>query len=233
VLKTYKLILSAVVCLLVPGAMAKCPSPVTHIRLAKGDYSPQPGVRFALQDFEANQVARGKASPLCYMRTTDIQHGDVFIDTQSLSREFVSKTTQTGSAVHDFRVETKDHLVDLKGTIKKLIPIRFTMEGPVTTDGHLLFFHATSIKADGIPVKGLLGMLGKHLDNLLQSETVGGVSVKDDTIIFEPEKIAHVRGRIASTEVTTQGLFVKFAAQETQKTAALRAPLSVAHTSHP
>ena len=192
--------------------MAKCPSPVTHITMSKGDYSPQPGVRFALQDFEADQVARGKASPFCYMRMTDIHHGDVFIDTQSLSREFVSKTTQTGTSVHDLRVEVKDQLVDLKGTIKKLIPISFTMEGPVTTDGHVLIFHASKIKADGIPVKGLFDMLGKHLDTLLHSETVGGVSVKDDTIIFEPEKIAHVRGRIASTQVTPQGLLVKFAA---------------------
>jgi hypothetical protein len=218
-------VLFVILSLLSQAALAKCPPPVTHISMNKGDYSPQPGVRFALGDFEANQVARGKASPMCYMRMTDIQHGDVFIDTNSLSKEFVSKTDDSGAAVHNLKIEIKDNLVDLKGTIKKVIPISFTMEGPVTTDGHLLIFHAKSIKADGIPMKGLLDMLGKHLDTLLQSESVGGVSVKDDTILFEPEKIAHVRGHIQSAQVTPQGLAVKFAPQEAQKTALLKPPL--------
>jgi len=178
-----------------------------------------------LQDFTANQVARGKVSPLCFMRMTDIQHGDVFIDTQSLSHEFETKSSQSGSPVHDLKVETKQNVVDLKGTIKKLIPISFTMEGPVTTDGHVLVLYATKIKADGIPVKGLLDMLGKHPDSMLQSESIGGVIAKGDTIIFEPEKIAHVRGRIAYAEVTPQGLNVKFAPQEQRETAALKPTL--------
>lgn len=190
--------------------------------MSTGDYSPQAGVRFALQDFSANQVARGKVSPLCFMRITDIQHGDVFIDAQSLSHEFETKSSQSDSKVHDLKLETKQDIVDIKGTIKKLIPISFTMEGPVTTDGHLLIFHASKIKADGIPIKGLLDMLGKHLDSMLKSESIGGVVAKGDTIIFEPEKIAHVRGRIASAEVTPQGLKVKFAPQEQREAAALK-----------
>jgi hypothetical protein len=203
----------------------KCPAPVTHIAVENGDYSPQAGVRFVLQDFAANQVARGKASPLCFMRMTDIQHGEVFIDTQSLSREFQSKSSQSGSPVHDLKLEINENGVALKGTLKKLIPISFTMEGPVTTDGRVLIFHASKIKADGIPIKGLLGMLGKHLESMLKSESIGGVTAKGDTIIFEPEKIAHVRGRIASAEVTPQGLSVKFAAQEPRQAAALKPAL--------
>ena len=70
--------------------------------------------------------------------------------------------------------------------------------------------HATSIKAGALPMKGLLDMLGKHLDSMLQSESIGGVRVNNDTIIFEPEKIAHVRGRIASADVKPEGLLVKF-----------------------
>ena len=211
--------------LLSQAVLAKCPAPVTHIAMTRGDYSPQPGVRFVLLGFDADQVARGKAAPLCYMRMTEIQRGDVLIDPQSLSNEFVSKTAESNSAVHDLKVEIKDNLVDLKGTLKKVIPISFSMEGPVTTDGHVLIFHAKSIKADGIPVKGLLNMLGKHLDTLMQSETVGGVSVQGDTIVFEPEKIAHVRGRISMAEISPQGLALKFSPQERQKTASLKASL--------
>jgi hypothetical protein len=162
-------------------------------------------------------VARGKKSPFCFMRITEIEQGQVFIDVQSLSREFSSKMEQSASKIDDLEIETKDDTAQIKGKIKKVIPIPFTLEGPVTTDGSRLFFHTKSVKAVGIPVKGLLGMIGKHLDSMLKSESVGGVAVKDDTIIFEPEKIAHVRGRIIAAKVNPKGLFVSFAGPEAKK----------------
>ncbi len=165
-------------------------------------------------------VQFGKKSPLCFVRWTDIRQGDVFVSSQSLSHEFETKIKQSGdSKISDFQVETKDHLVDLKGKMKKLIPISFTLEGPVSTDGHALIFHATKVKADGLELKGLLDALGKHISSLMQSESVNGIIVKGDTIIFEPEQIAHVRGHIVSADVTPKGLFVKFAQLEQVKQA--------------
>ena len=190
----------------------RCPAPVTHLSTPKGEYSPQAGVTFALQDFSADLVARGKKSPLCFVRTTEIQRGEVFVSNQSLSHEFETKLKQSADPkIHDLKVETKDNTVSLSGKIKKLIPIPFTLEGPVSTDGRSLIFHATTIKAVGIPMKGLLDMLGKHLSTLMQSESVNGVLVRGDTIIFQPEQIAHVRGHIVSADVRPDGLFVKFA----------------------
>ncbi|MGZ4815053.1 MAG: hypothetical protein ACXVZV_06580 [Terriglobales bacterium] len=190
----------------------KCPAPVTHLSTPNGQYSPQSGVTFVLQDFVADMVARGRKSPLCFARITDIRKGEVFVSAESLSHEFESKIRQSpDSKIHDFKVETKQNVIDLSGKIKKLVLVPFTLEGPVTTDGHSLIFQAKTIKAGGIPVKGLLDMLGKHLSSLMQSESVNGVTVKGDTLIFEPEQIAHVRGYIVWAEVTPRGLLVKFA----------------------
>lgn len=61
----------------------KCPEPVTRIAVTQGEYSPQPGTIFELRDFSANMVACGKSSPLCFMRTTEIIHGDVFVPPQA------------------------------------------------------------------------------------------------------------------------------------------------------
>ena len=63
----------------------KCPERVTHIAVSQGEYSPQPGTVFSLHDFEANMVARGKTSPLCFVRSTEIVHGDVFVSSDSLA----------------------------------------------------------------------------------------------------------------------------------------------------
>ena len=208
------LLVSVLAMLSAASGQQKCPPRVTHLTCSKGDYSPQPGVTFLLQDFSAEMVARGKTPPQCFQRTTRIQKGTVFIDNHSLSGEFQTKEDQGSAKVHDINVATKDQNVALSGKIKKLILLSFTLEGPVTTDGHRLVFHPTSIKADGLPVKGLLDALGKHLDTLIQSESTGGVAVENDTLIFEPEKIAHVTGRIESVSVTKDGLLLKFAAPE-------------------
>ncbi len=177
----------------------------------KGQYSPMNGVTFDLAHFDASMVAKGKTSPLCYQRVTDIVHGDVTVSPQSLSHEFESKIEQSkNSKISDFKIETKEHSVAMSGKVKKVVDIPFTIEGPVATDGKRLIFHADHIKAAGIPVKGLLGMVGDHLSNLLHSESVKGVMVKDNTIVFETEQIANVRGHIASADVTPQGLFLKF-----------------------
>ena len=207
-------ILAIALLLLTPAFAAQskrpCPAPVTRLSMEKGDYSPMDGVTFDLAHFDADMVAKGKTSPLCYQRVTDIRHGDVAVSPQSLSHEFESKMQQSNSKVTDFKVETKDHTVAMSGKVKKVIDIPFTIEGPVSTDGQSLIFHADHIKAEGIPVKGLLGMLGDHLSNLLKSESVKGVMVKDNTIVFQTEQIANVKGHIASADVTPQGLLLKF-----------------------
>lgn len=202
---------SLLLCSFASAAPQKCPAPVTRLTTAKGEYSPQDGVTFGLQDFAARMVAVGKTSPLCYQRVTDIDHGEVFVSSQSLSHEFESKIQQSNDTkLSDLKVETKDHAVVMSGKMKKLIALPFTIEGPVSTDGSTLIFHATKIKAAGLEVKGLLDALGKHLSNMMQSESVSGVVVKGDTLIFQPEQIAHVKGHIEAANITPQGLLLKF-----------------------
>lgn len=204
----------AIVFLLLTPAFAAqsgpCPAHETRLALDKGQYSPMSGVTFDLTNFDASMVAKGKASPLCYQRVTDIRRGDVTVTPQSLSHEFESKMQQSNSKIKDFKIETKEHTVAMSGKVKKVLDIPFTIEGPVSTDGQSLIFHADQIKAAGIPVKGLLGMVGDHLSSLLHSGSMKGVMVKDNTIVFETEQIANVKGHIASADVTPQGLFLKF-----------------------
>lgn len=195
-----------------------CPAPVTRLAMDKGQYSPMDGVTFDLVHFDASMIARGKTAPLCFQRLTNVHHGDVTVSPQSLSHEFESKMKQSNSKISDFKIETKEHSVAMSGKVKKIIDIPFSIEGPVSTDGESLIFHADHIKAAGIPVKGLLGILGDHLSSLLHSESVKGVVVKDNTIVFQTEQIAHVRGHIASADVTPQGLFVKFSDAPVQVT---------------
>jgi hypothetical protein len=191
----------------------KCPEPVTHITVAQGQYSPLPGTVFDLRDFRAELIRRGKNSPVCFQRWTDISRGDVFVSSQSLSNMFEQKVKQSESSISDIKVETKSgNKVRLSGKIKKLVWLPFSIEGPVSTNGRTLELQAKSIKAAGIPMEKLLDTLGKELSSIIKSESVNGVAVNGDTLIFQPELISHVRGHINSFEVTAEGLRVQFAA---------------------
>ena len=188
----------------------RCPSPVTKMTMERGQYSPLEGATFNLQDFAANMVARGKTSPLCFARTTDVLHGQAFISSESLTKLFAQKVQQANTSVSDLKVEIKDDAAHLSGKVHKGIDIPFEIEGTVSTDGTVLILHTKKIKAEGIPVKGLLGMVGMHLGSLLGSESVDGVAAKGDTLVFEPAKIAHVRGRITNARISTDGLTITF-----------------------
>ena len=195
----------------------KCPQPVTHINVTQGEYYPQPGTIFELRNFRANMVSRGKASPMCFLRWTEIIEGQVFVRAEGLTKLFDRKVEQSDSSISDIKIETEDEKVHISGKVKKLLPIPFSIEGPVTTDGRTLAVQAKSIKAIGIPIKGLLGAVGKELSSMIKSESVNGVAVNEDTLIFKPENISHVRGFISNVVVTEKGLTVTFSEKPLEK----------------
>ena len=198
------------------AASQPCPVAETHISIQKGQYSPTPGATFDLNDFAANLVSRGKEQPLCSMRTTEVEHGNVFVSTESLSQLFNQKAKRGASKISGIKIEIEKGTVHLKGKIRKGIDVPFDIEGSVATDGRNLILHATKVHAQGIPIKGVLNMLGMHLSSLMGSGEMSGVSAKEDTLVFEPAKISQVRGKIASATVSDKGLAVSFVSNKPQ-----------------
>ena len=214
ILRCMRVLYLSILILMITSAAAadtvRCPARVTAMEMGKGQYSPMPGATFDLQNFSAQMVARGKSSPLCFNRTTEIEHGQVFISSASLTHLFEQKIEQSESKIKDVKVEIKDNKAHLTGKMKKGMDVGFEISGPVSTDGTVLILKAEKIKADGIPVKMLLGMVGKHLGDLLGSESVDGVKAQGDTLIFVPASISHVTGRIAKLELTDRGMMLDF-----------------------
>jgi hypothetical protein len=189
---------------------AKCPPPPSLMKMDKGEYSNQPGVIFNLESFAATLQPRGKRAPNCYVKTAVIDHGTVFVSSDSLTHLFGQKLTESNNQLKDVQIEMKDNEVHLTGKMKKLIWIPFSAAGPLTTDGTNLRIETKSIKAMGVPVKGLMDALGKHLQTLTGSESPKGVIAQGDTLIFQPYEIAHVRGHITSVGLSSQGMTVHF-----------------------
>ncbi len=192
-----------------------CPPHPSHIRVDSGVYSSGPGVTFQLHHFAAELVARGSRSPSCYEKITVVDHADIFVSNESLTNVFAEKIASSDSKIKDLKIENADAGAKLSGTIKKLIPIAFSIEGPVTTDGTSIILEASKIKAEGIPVKALLEMVGEDLGSVLSVNGVKGVSVVENSITFSPEQVAHLKGHLESVQTSATGLSLHYRRKQT------------------
>lgn len=191
------------------GQASTCAPEVSRISISSGTFSPQPGVSFQLHHFVAALVPMGTKSPACNEKMTVVSRGEIFINNESLTRVFNEKLDSADSKIKGFKIENGEGKVTLSGRLTKLIPIAFTVEGPVSTDGTSILLNARNLKADGVPVKTLLAMVGQHLNSVLGLKGMDGITVNEDTLSFSPERVAHLKGHIDSVETTPQGLTLR------------------------
>jgi hypothetical protein len=77
--------------------------------------------------------------------------------------------------------------ISVKGKLHKGIVVPFSMKAGVspTKDGRIRL-HADSLKAVGIPVKGMLDLFGVELENLMKAPGQKGLEVDGDDILLAP-----------------------------------------------
>jgi hypothetical protein len=90
------IIVSTCVCL--PLGAQQCPVAPSKLEVSKGDYLSQPGVVFTLQNFSADMVPKGKSAPQCFVKTTNVEHGRVYVNTDSLTHLFQQKVENGSSS---------------------------------------------------------------------------------------------------------------------------------------
>ncbi len=200
-----------------------CPGP-SRISMGSGSFSTRPEVTFHLKHFRAMLVPMGKTSPVCFQHYTDVSQAEIFVTNESLTALFGQKLAATDTKITDLKIQNRADGVTITGKMKKLIPIVFSISGPLTTNGSELRMDAKSIKADGIPVKALLGMVGEHLNAVLQLKNAKGITVQEDSLSFSPEQVAHLRGHIASVATSPEGLTLRYSPEHGQRGTAPSAP---------
>ncbi len=105
----------------------------------------------------------------------------------------------------DFSITTKENQIKMEGKMHKLAWVPFEILGDLspTPDGKIRL-HPTSIKAEGIPVKGLMHVFGVELDELIKTREERGVKIDDNDIIMDPERITpapQIQGRITAVQI--------------------------------
>ena len=134
-----------------------------------------------------------------------------------------------GAPMSDITVKaTDDGRLEQSGKLHKGIVVPFSMKATVsaTPDGRLKL-HTDSIKAAGVPVKGLLGFFGLKLEDLADLERRRGLSVNENDIMIAVGQVLpppEIKGRLSKVTVVGNRLMQTFAPADGKQDPALQPP---------
>jgi hypothetical protein len=175
------------------GAKSSSPSPVKcgidmrNVLLRVAD-----DIALRVRTLDGELVSTRPGSPPVFDNPTSyvlrLKTAEMSIDTAGLNA-LMTRVLKDQSSIKNLRLSIEDGLVVQKGTIRKGISVPFTMKTTVTptADGRIRL-HATSLKAVGVPVKGMLDFFGVELDNLMKISG-RGLQVEGDDILLTPTAI--------------------------------------------
>ena len=134
-----------------------------------------------------------------------------------------------GAPLSDIKVKpTDDGRLEQSGKLHKGIVVPFSMKATVsaTPDGRLKL-HMESMKAAGVPVKGLLAVFGLKLEDLADLERRRGLSASDNDIMIAVGQVLpppEIKGRLTKVAVVGNRLVQTFGPEDGAKEPVLRPP---------
>jgi hypothetical protein len=190
------------------------------------------GIVLDVEKLRGEMISRSKDHPPVFddgrSYLLNVSSGSMAIDMQSLTVLMNRHVFgYEGAPLKDLKVEaTKDGRLEQRGTLHKGIDIPFSMKASVSTtaDGRLKL-HMESLKAAGVPAKGLLGFFGVKLEDLADLERRRGVSVTDNDIIIDVGQVLpppEIKGRLSRVAVVGNRLVQTFAPAAGERVPALR-----------
>ncbi len=136
----------------------------------------------------------------------EIETGEIGLSPESLTNLMNQHVfAYHGAPIKDLKVSIEGSQLKQTGTLKKGIPIPFSMTAniEVTDDGRLRL-HPTKFKVLHMPAKGLMKAFDLELDDLVNVKGARGVEVHDDDLILDPENILpspQIRGKVSAVRV--------------------------------
>ena len=131
----------------------------------------------------------------------DIDSAQVAISPESLTALMNSHVlAYDGAPIKDFSLTIKGDRVIQKGKIHKGVELPFEISGTLspTEDGNIRV-HADKIKAEHVPVKGVLHFFGQDLAKLVNQRAERGMRIEGDDIILTLRSLTpppHLMGRV-------------------------------------
>jgi hypothetical protein len=153
------------------------------------------GVILRITSLEGEFVSRAPGAPPVFddprSYTMKIRDAEIAMDAASLSNLLrQGPFASPKSPVQDVDVRIDGEVMRVKGKLRKGIVVPFSMKAEVsaTPDG-LMRLHGSSLKTAGVPVKGLLDLLGVKLDDLAKMPAGSGIRAEGDDLLVDATAI--------------------------------------------
>jgi len=161
----------------------------------------------------------------------DVAAAEIAIDIASLQNLINHSVLGKGAPLTDVQLAIRDGRIELKGKLHKGVTVPFSAKASVGVTGEgRMKLHVESMKAIGVPAKGLLELFGLKVEDLM-TLTKRGVTVSDDDIILDPGQIVPppaMRGRLTQVAITRDGLVQTFAGGDGRRVTPLKKPAPAA-----
>ena len=135
-------------------------------------------------------VSRSAAEPPIFddprSYTLRMKAGDVSMDAASLTTLLKQTLSRNPSPLSNVTLTIEEGRMQAKGTLKKGVSVPFSMTATIaaTPDG-LLRLHAEKVKAAGVPVKGLLDLVGLDVEDLMKMPPGSGIRADKDDLLLD------------------------------------------------
>ncbi len=162
----------------------------------------------------------------------DVDSADLTLSTAALSNDLndyvfadsgapLKKLSASIKSDHKGHDRDKGDQLVVKGLLAKKGGIPFETAGTVAlTPEGMVRIHTDKVKAVGIPVKGLMELLGVETDDLISTKKVPGVSVDKDDLILDPQRILpppRIRGKLTEIRIVNGELAMKFGPSKSEE----------------
>jgi hypothetical protein len=118
--------------------------------------------------------------------TLRLRKADLGMDGPSLTNLLKQALASHPSPLRDVRVTIENGELHAAGKLQKGVPVPFSMIATVSAapDGSMRL-HATKLKAVGVPVKGLLDLLGLDMGTLMKMPPGSGMRADGDDLLMD------------------------------------------------
>lgn len=136
-----------------------------------------------------------------------IDAGEIAMSTASLTALMNNYVFAYRKApIKDLEITTDEKgRLEQQGVLDKGVDIPFKTKAVILPNGDgRIRIHAKSIKAAGLPVKGLMGLLGIEMDDMVKLQAGRGIMVDDNDFILDPQWMLpppRIRGNVTSVRI--------------------------------
>jgi hypothetical protein len=176
------------------------------------------GIVLAVRTLDGEFISETRGAPPVFddprSYTLRLRAADLSMDAASLTALLAQQTSKIdGFPLRESRITIENGALQVRGKLHKGVTVPFQMKAAVSAaeDGTMRL-HADSVKAVGVPVKGLLDFLGIDVGDLMKAPKGSGIRADgDDLLLDAPAMMPPPRldGRLERVTIAGQRLTMR------------------------